>query len=107
MLSEKVIRAIKESGADYTELNEQTIKDIYIAAGLPDDAAEWMQEWCPEYVGAAMDNVYYTYGFDNGILYFKDEKEFNKHLDYHDLTVDSDDLTYFVDAAFEGYIVVV
>lgn len=106
MLSTKVIRAIKESNPEYTDLNTESIHDIYIAAGLPEDVADFMTEWYPEYVILAMDNAYYTYGFDDGILYFESESDFDAYLEYNDYTRESDDITWIADVAFDGYILI-
>lgn len=41
---------------------------LYKLAGLSDDAAEFMAEWYPEYACCALDNLRYTYDFDNGMV---------------------------------------
>lgn len=81
---------------------------LYKLAGLSDDAAEFMAEWYPEYACCALDNLRYTYDFDNGIMQFATEKELAEYLS--DIGRSREEYEEFCgsiieDNAFEGIVV--
>lgn len=81
---------------------------LYKLAGLQDDAAEFMAEWYPEYACCALDNLRYTYDFDNGIMQFATEKELAEYLS--DIGRSREEYEEFCgsiieDNAFEGIVV--
>lgn len=61
-------------------LSEDENIQLFKLAGLSDDAAEFMAELYPEYACYALDNLRYTYDFDNGIMQFATEKELAEYL---------------------------
>ena len=87
---------------EYTAMIEK-----FKSIGIPDDAATWLADWCPEaecYVDAGYEDMYSPYVFR-----VMTEDEFAEHLEWHD--VDEDEYNYkygitFWDAAFEGVIVI-
>lgn len=65
---------------DRNALNEAELSELFSMAGLSDDAAEFMAELYPGYACCALDNLRYTYDFDNGIRQFATEKELAEYL---------------------------
>lgn len=61
-------------------LSEDESAQLFRLAGLSDDASEFMAEWYPEYACCALDNLRYTYDFDNGIRQFATKKELAEYL---------------------------
>lgn len=71
-----MLYSLVDDGALSKDENAQLFK----LANLSDDAAEFMAEWYPEYACCALDNLRYTYVFDNGIRQFATEKELAEYL---------------------------
>lgn len=89
-------------------LSEDESAQLFKLAGLSDDAAEFMAEWYPEYVCCALNNLRYTYDFDNGIRQFATEKELAEYL--NDLGCSREEYeerygSIIEDAAFNGIVV--
>lgn len=77
---------------------------LFKLAGLSDDAAEFMAEWYPEYACCALDNLRYTYDFDNGIMQFATEKELAEYL-LSDIGRSREKWSIIEDNTFDGIVV--
>ena len=89
-------------------LSEDESAQLLKLAGLSDDAAEFMAEWYPEYACCALDNLRYTYDFDNGIRQFATEKELAEYLSDIECSREEYEERYgsiIEDNAFDGVVV--
>lgn len=93
--------------ANYALSEDENIQ-LFKLAGLSDDAAEFMAEWYHEYACCALDNLRYTYDFDNGIRQFATEKELAEYLSDIECSREEYEERYgsiIEDAAFDGIVV--
>lgn len=94
--------AINNNALSYDEYTE-----LFKLAGMPDDAAEFLAEWYPELAHGAVDNVWYTYGFDHS-LQWMNEQGLVEYMQFLEVSEDEYQDNYGIvirDAAFDGVIV--